>query len=156
MQFRVGYFIAVFLILLGCNKIKLKENSLQNIIDENFQDSIYVGLEDNDKYVHYLSFDEKGDRLNQIAKDKEIRIRIINSTSTRNYTVDKSVFLESDQDQKSFLISNLTIEFSSSDEIQCLVSLCKPDTDYCFFYRLRFELSNGSYSIEELDLEIDA
>lgn len=114
-------------------------------------DSISIMLIENNSTIQYTSFNENGTKVNNTIKDVELQIFINNHKKK----FCKELFLKNINDLKEFIITEAKIENFSNEQISALITICKPDSDNCYFFKLLWLFQKDDYIIEEFEYPED-
>ena len=117
------------------------------------ENTIKIALIENNKYISYFSFGENGEKFSNTIKDKDIQININTAENKFTKTFKKEQFLSDLNEIDKFVITDAKIENATNEQVELLVNICKPDSDYCFFYELTWFIKNNQYHIEEIFVE---
>ena len=115
--------------------------------------TIKIALIENNKYISYFSFGENGEKFSNTIKDKNLQISINTSKNNLIKTFKKEQFLSDLNEKDTFVITDAKIENTTNEQVKLLINICKPDSDYCFFYKLTWFIKNDQYHIKEIFVE---
>jgi hypothetical protein len=88
--------------------------------------------------------------------ETELIVNVVKSGNTilENKAFRKGDFFtkSEDVDLRKFMITNVTLKDLSSDNCLLEVTICQPDTDYCFFYNVEID-QTGNVSLNEIEID---